>query len=496
MEFGKNVYPCLRQNAQQVQYQEQTQEVRLPDGLPDIGNILAAWGQCILRSKEWRSDGMNVSGGLMAWVLYAPADGSEPRSIETWLPVQMKWSFSDSSREGTIRTAWQLRGIDARMLSARKLMVRATVGVMGEALEPWDAEVCVPEQVPEDVQLLRKSYPAMIPQEAGEKTFSVDEELTLPGGSPAAEKIVYCDLMPVLTEQTVLGGKAVVKGTVRMHLLYRGVDGQLHSVDLDCGFSQFSDLDRDYGKDATLSTIMAVSGLEPELLDGGIRLKCGLVAQYVVCDQVMLELVEDAYSTNRAVTTQMKELYIPMLLDTRHEMMRVEAAVSGQPQQIVDTAVCAEFPMVRRAGDLAELEIPGTFQVLYYDEEGNLQGTTTRWSGMWELPAGDGASVSGSVQSVSRPQTVVSADQMELWAEVQSEALATAQRGIPMVTGLELGEVMAANPSRPSLILRRAGESSLWELAKANGSTMQAIRAANQLSDEPLDDRILLIPVL
>jgi hypothetical protein len=44
--------------------------------------------------------------------------------------------------------------------------------------------------------------------------------------------------------------------------------------------------------------------------------------------------------------------------------------------------------------------------------------------------------------------------------------------------------------------LRRAGDGSLWELAKASGSTVAAIRSANDLENEPLDDRMLLIPVI
>jgi hypothetical protein len=36
---------------------------------------------------------------------------------------------------------------------------------------------------------------------------------------------------------------------------------------------------------------------------------------------------------------------------------------------------------------------------------------------------------------------------------------------------------------------------SLWTLAKENGSTMEAIRKANNLSGELTDERMLLIPV-
>ena len=67
VQFTKMVYPCLQTLTSGVQTQEQTQDVRLPDGMPDIGRILACWGQPLIRGKEWHSTGMAVSGGVLAW---------------------------------------------------------------------------------------------------------------------------------------------------------------------------------------------------------------------------------------------------------------------------------------------------------------------------------------------------------------------------------------------------------------------------------------------
>lgn len=495
LQFEKKSCACLRRNVWEVQNLEQTQEVRLSEGMPDIGTVLGVWGQCVMRGKEWRGDGMTVSGGVMAWVLYAPADGSEPRAIEVWLPVQAKWSFPDSKREGTIRTSWLLKGVDARTISARKMMVRANAAILGEALEPWEAEISVPGELPEDVQLLRRTYPMQLPKEAGEKAFLVDEELTLPHSAVAPEKIISCMLMPRVTERKVLGGKAVFRGDGNFHMLYRGVDGQLYSADFEVPFSQFSDLDRDYDKEATLSVMMAVSSLEPELQEGSVRLKSGLVAQYLVIDQEMVELVEDAYSPNRDVRVEMKNLELPTVLDMTREIMTGEASLDAQAERVVDLVPYPQYPMLRRAGDLAELEAGGAVQMLYYDENGVLQGSTARWNDVWEYPAGENAAVLAHIMDVSQPSASVGGDQIRAGMEIEMELMTIAQQGIPMVTALELGEMARPDPARPSLVLRRAGEESLWELAKSTGSTVDAIRKANALTDEPLDDRLLLIPV-
>ena len=83
-----------------------------------------------------------------------------------------------------------LRGVDARSVSARKLLIRTMVCAGGEALEPVKCDLFVPGELPEDVQLLKKSYPVCIAAEAGEKSFTLEDELVLPSNMPDVGKLL------------------------------------------------------------------------------------------------------------------------------------------------------------------------------------------------------------------------------------------------------------------------------------------------------------------
>ena len=76
IQFEKSVFSCLKWNVHTVHYQEVTQDIRVSDDMPDVGRILGAWGQVLLRGKEWSST-VGVSGGVMVWVLYLPEGGNE-----------------------------------------------------------------------------------------------------------------------------------------------------------------------------------------------------------------------------------------------------------------------------------------------------------------------------------------------------------------------------------------------------------------------------------
>jgi hypothetical protein len=94
------------------------------------------------------------------------------------------------------------------------------------------------------------------------------------------------------------------------------------------------------------------------------------------------------------------------------------------------------------------------------------------------------------------PQGELSGGRISARGDVLLDTCTTAVQGIPMVTGLELGEAVKPDPNRPSLILRRCGTAPLWELAKCNRSTVAAIRGINGLEGEPETGRMLLIPVV
>lgn len=496
LQFNKTDFPCLRQAAWETQTQEQTQEIRLPEAMPDIGRVLGAWGQVLIRGKQWLTGGMSVSGGVMAWVLYAPEDGSEPRCMEGWIPFQMTWDFPDTERDGAMRVTCLLKSMDARSVSARKLMVRACVSVLGEAWEPSRVELYTPGELPEDVQVLRGSYPVKVPREAGEKTFLLDEELTVPASAPAMEKLLRYELRPELIDQKVMSEKVVFRGSANLHILYLAEDGRLSSWDFEIPFSQYTELEREYDQDAAARVALALTSLELEKdEDDRLRLKAGLVGQYIVYERPLIEVVEDAYSPSRQVTPNVQPLQMPVILDERQETLRAEQTIPAEGSQVADVAFFTEHPKPRRTENGVIMEISGTFQLLYWDGSGDVQSGTARWEGECELPTGADSRVEAAAFLTGQPQAGIAGGSAELRGEVLVEALTTTAQGIPMVTALELGERIEPDPDRPSLILRRAGESRLWDVAKDCGSTVEAIRQANHLQEEPSPEQILLIPV-
>ena len=99
-QWKQNAYAYLDTALQEQRNLELTQELRLGEGMPDIGQILWTEGQCMLRGKEWQSDAVSISGGVSVRVLYLPEDGSGVRCAEGWIPFRMEWDLPEGTPQG------------------------------------------------------------------------------------------------------------------------------------------------------------------------------------------------------------------------------------------------------------------------------------------------------------------------------------------------------------------------------------------------------------
>lgn len=493
--FERKQIKCLNPVLHQVQNSEQTLEIKLPETMPDVGQVLTAWGQPVLRSKEWRDDTLQFSGGMMVWVLYVPEDGSEEQCIHGWIPFQLRWELPDNTREGVGQFRCLTRFVDGRNTSPRKILVRAGLAVMAEAFAPDELEMAVPGEMPEDVALLQNTYPMRLIKEAGEKAFTMEELLRIPDAAPEIGNLIYWQMNPKVSEQRVLADKAVMRGGGNLHVLYRSNTGQMHSWDFEIPFSQYTDLQGEYGSDARMDLTLVPTSLDLDLgEDGSLTFKGGMTAQFVITDKEPVTLVEDAYSPGRELTVQQEILTPPVILENRRENIYGEQTLPVQANVAADVRFYPDFPRNRPAEGGVEIEYPGQFQVLYYGDDGRLQSSNARWTGKQVLQTAENTRISAAPQSADI-QTTVGNGKIQMKLELPVELISGADQQISMVTGVGLGQHKAPDPNRPSLILQRAGDSQLWDIAKTTGSTMEAIRRANALTGEPMPDQMLLIPI-
>lgn len=496
MQFDRISLSHLQKVAGSLRTQEQTLEVRLPEGMPDVGHILGAWGQVVVRGKEWNGDSLTVPCGVMAWVLYMPEDEDGVYSVEAWLPFTMKWDLPDTRQDGKILVSTLLKGVDARSVSAGKLMVRASMEAVAEAWLPAQTELPVPSVPHEDVQMLQTTYPVVLPREAGEKAFVLEENLSLPANGHTMKKLMYYTLQPEILDKKVMAGKVVFRGNGMLHLLYLADDGRLYTCEFDLPFSQYADLEGEYDEESDLSVYPCVTSLDVSVDENGeLIVKAGLLGQYLLSGRTLVTAAQDAYSPHRKVVPVMEELFLPAVLDNVKQTLHPEQSVQADARQLVDVSFYPAYGQMEQTETGLEMVLPGQFQMLYYDPEDTLCSAMCSWQERWQLDTAPGNKTTVHIFPTGRPVAIPGAGNVNLRAELQTDACVSAGQGIDVMTAMDLGETEKPDPNRPALILCRKGNRRLWDLAKENGSTVEKILQTNGLEAEPADSAVLLIPV-
>ena len=348
---------------------------------------------------------------------------------------------------------------------------------------------------PEEVEQLNAQYPGLLPKEAGEKAFLMEEQIPIPGPKP--EKLLYYCLQPELADKKVMSGKLVFRGNGNLHLLYQTEDGGIRVSDWDLPFSQYADLEGNYEQDSAASVYPCVTSLDLTLDENGdLQLKAGLLGQYFISDRAVLCLTEDAYSPHRQVSPVREQLMLPVVLEQTAQQLHAEHSAQAEVRELVDLTFCPGYGDTQRTEDGVRHWIPGYFQMLYYDADGALRSMAAPWEGEWRVPASPDSRVVVRVLCTGRPQATTGAGNVTLRGEVLIDSTTVSGNGISMITELEMGELIKRDANRPGLILRRKGSDRLWDVAKNTGTTVERIMQANGLEAEPEEDRILLIPVV
>ena len=318
----------------------------------------------------------------------------------------------------------------------------------------------------------------------------------MPEDSPKTEKILAYFMQPEITEKRIVGNRLLFKGQGNLRLLYRCPEGELHHSDFEIPFSQYADLQESYTADACADLYMAMTNLELDMpQDGQLRLKCSLIGQYGIDDLQMLQIPEDAYSTQRSVDLTKEDLDLPVILDRRTELLTAEQNIPGLSGNMASLVFYPDQPRIRYTDQGIAAEQSALFQGIMSGEDGVLQSVNARWEGGMNLPADSSVKIDMTAQPKGFPESLPGLDGTAVTAQMQLHSTFSADQKFSMITDMKLGEVEDQMQDRPSLILCRPSGERLWDIAKRNGSTIGAIREANGIEGEPEPERMLLIPV-
>lgn len=479
--------------------QEQTADVIIPDSYPDAERVVDAFGTLLIRSEECTAGSASVAGVVQAGVLFVSEQG-QVQCVQTQIPFSVRREFPAEQENCTLQCRCTLRSVDARALNSRKLLVRVGISCTLCVYAPQRHQCYDIAEPAETLQLKRVELPLQMPLGLGEKSFGLNEELELPNGKPAVQRLLKCLYRTQLQEQRVVGSKAVFKGDLIVHALYESEDETLHAYEWNVPFSQYAELEREL-EDSDLQTMLSLTSVETEP-DGQmdsrrLLISANLLAQCIVSGMQKLSIIEDAFCTDAELKPQFDEWQLSGVLD-RQIFRETAITESEEPAgSIVDAWMYPDEASKQRIGDKTQIELPLTCNVLYYDTEGALRGKTLRPSVQLETELSDNASC--SVTEVTGGELFCAAGNGGIALRVPMSITVESGAVHPLraICGGEIDPLEESSERKPAVILRRTeGEEEVWQIAKDCRTSVRSIKEANDLTGETVpEDTLLLIPM-
>lgn len=501
LDLKREIITCYETIAEVTVTQEETQETIVPDACPDILRIIDICGQVLLNEKRAEEGRAIVSGTVLSTVLYQPESESGIRKMEIRLPFTCKQDIGALSSSGRIHASCNLRSAEARILNPRKILIRVELAVHVTAFQKAERVLFTGGGSEESDHICQQEHQIehILLVDAPERNFHFSDELRLQHTGDTPE-LLSCYAHANSVENRLIGNKLVFKGSIELTLLILDADGVLSQRHESLSFSQVLELaDADETADCQMSvevmSLTFVHDLEDPSL---VQMEMDFLAQAQIFSSRQATLLVDLYSTTYEMDTrqekfsycsQCRNMTFPQNV---RELLETEELV----RSIANTQVQFAPVTQHREGNLLILRSKCRLMVLYQNESQQLVGV---WK---EVPIQ--VQVDSPSDTVCRACRITSqeilaipaAGGIEFRLSAQFHFLQSQYQTCLMTTAAQLGEPRANDKPRPSVVLRLASiNESLWDIAKAYGTTTQRILQANELDETMnVEGKMLLIP--
>ena len=471
--------------------QEASAEAAVPEALPDVERILDAHGALFLRSRTLEDGCVTLEGVIQGTVLYLGEGEEAPDRVELTIPVTMTAQEEALREAETMTVGAALRTCDARLIHPRKVQFRAEAAAWVTAFRPDTLDFHLRCDDPGKLELLRKTDPIGLIASVSEKSFVVSDEVTLTGGSPPVDRILWSNMSACVRETKPVASKLMLQGEATLELCYLSPgDPQIQNASFSIPFSQLMDMPEEGGDLTNVTLLPTSSFIEPiPGLSGtnSISAELHLTAQAVCAVRREIEYVADAYCLCHPcrIEKETLDLFSPF---SPEELSQTLSDTVDLPEKGGEVRYCTACASVLTLTEKT-VRLPVTIRTVIRTDSGQLWAAVRRLQAEWRREPLDGESLF-SQPAVYDVEALIHGDKLELRCAVTMMRLSAEGQTVTFIRSAQVDdELISGLYEGPSARMVRAGGRTPWELAKTYGSTVELIEAVN-----PEGGSLLLIP--
>ena len=480
-------------------------DIILPDYCPEIAKILQCSVIPNINSVSNNSGRVTADASATIRIFYVGENG-KLAAYEQNYPLQKYIESGKITSDSSVSVDLKTDYANCRAVNPRRIEVRAMMTFIFRINNKRDESVLSGVDGA-GMQTITQELDAASLCGINERTFSLSEVIEIPGGKAPVSQVINVASSAVVSELKVINNKALLKGDCNVKIYYvadetSAVEFIEHSVPI----SQIIELDgltENCRTGINLNICMcettpkADSSGDMRLIDFNARINAFIVA----FDEIPVSLINDAYSTVCETKNTYKSIELMKFNDKFDSVFTNKVVLEsiGVSVNCVTAVWCSEMKYSFSSKD-DKCTVSGTYQanIVYKDNENK--------TGIIRKPVDFDFSVKmsekseritcfGGVHILSCSCAVSAESRLELKTELSASGIILSNITMKYISNVDiLNENKRKDNCALTIYYCDKGEN-LWNIAKKYATTVDAIKTENELTDDFVDEKcMLLIP--
>lgn len=477
----------------------------LPDYYVDISKILKCRAISRISSKSINGSSAAIEGCVTVTVIYCGNDNCIS-SYEYQYPFSKSFDTSLNTEGCIISAKTKCEYINCRAVTGRKIDVHGAVGIYVTIKKRKLTDV-ISDCDDCNIELLRDSVPATVPMGCAEKYLLIEEEIELGTSQPDIRCVIRYDAEAVITDSKILAGKSVVKGDLKLKLLYAPEENTApQTIRYQIPFSQLIEIDG-ISDECDCESKVSIAHLEvkPRVSASGECRQLMLTAKLLItsecCCNNDVPVIVDAYSKKYEADICKNEICFDKIIENINQSFNCKKNIEfseGSLQEVSDmwcevktesvkfgdNAMCVRGVVTAYIIACDRKQIP-----VFYEKTIDFEYThPMNISGEFKC--------SPEITVTSANYTLTGECNMELRIELNICASIYKCSNLPLITDIKIndGKPIFKNNSAMTVYFASAGEK-VWDIARRYFADVEELKQINEIAHDILaSDKMILIP--
>lgn len=497
------------------------EDILVPDVKPDLLSVLAMDAAVKISEKEIQTgqsgeETLSADGEVVLQTVYLPEKASEQEpliTIRSSVPFKADWTVN-AEPYSKMSIQPQVERVDYTVINERKFRAKVTITL--NMKEYKDMELDIFEGIKgEAVQILKEDITVTDIAASKRDIIDINEELPLKETGAVPEKILKYDINIAENHRQITGEKAVINASATCNVLYLAkVESEEQTEAIPrlyqgkCEFTQFIPLEAAEGCSGSRVSFeekdLKIRIADENEAQAGFVMEGSVITSLDVYKNVTKGMVADIYHKEKEITYDMAKVRSRVLKGSGMTDITVrETALSPEAEINEVIYISGKIKNISAKAEKGRAAIEGTLAVklLCMPEE----KSDKPFSISKDIPFKDSIDIVNSQEEMEINAAgtvrelwfdVINGKQVEIRGSICASAEVMETKELKLMKNLCLLESEEPDRKGPSMVLyiTRKGDC-MWDIAKKYRTTVERLKAINEVEADSLEEGKKLLVV-